>query len=278
MIETVTQPSRYYVGVTMHRLPRMHYFSVPNSSFVKHDYVLVDTPRGLELGQLQTDVIPMKQYPFSFQLEPILKKANAHDIEREQKNYRDAKIAFQFCKEAVQNLNLPMDIINATYNFDQSKLYFNFSAEDRVDFRELLRVLASQFQTRIDLRQIGARDRAKLYGGIGICGLPLCCTTFLNEFDNISITRAKNQMLTLNIPKLTGHCGKLLCCLKYEDDAYTELKVSMPRTGDKYHYLNHIYRVSSMNVLSRIVKLENSDRDIQFVHVDVLNQLNKVTA
>jgi cell fate regulator YaaT (PSP1 superfamily) len=262
----------------MHRLPKLHYFSVPDVSFIKNDYVLVDTPRGVELGQVKTNLTSIDRYPYSFHLQPIIKKANAHDIEREHKNYQDAQVAFQFCKEAVQSLNLHMDIINAAYNFDQSKLYFNFSADERVDFRELLRILASRFQTRIDLRQIGARDRAKLYGGIGICGLPLCCTTFLNEFDNISITRAKNQMLTLNIPKLTGHCGKLLCCLKYEDDAYTQLKTLMPRVGDKYHYLNHTYRVSSMNVLTRTVKLENSDRDIQFVHVDILNQLTKVTA
>jgi cell fate regulator YaaT (PSP1 superfamily) len=170
-----------------------------------------------------------------------------------------------------------MDLIAVEYLFDRSKLIFSFVAEDRVDFRELLRTLATRYHTRIELKQVGARDRAKMHGGIGICGLPLCCTTFLNEFDNISITRAKNQMLTLNIPKLTGHCGKLLCCLKYEDDLYSELRAEMPKIGTRYTYNNEIYRIVSMNVLSRMIKLENATRHVEFLPLAVVNQLPRST-
>jgi cell fate regulator YaaT (PSP1 superfamily) len=219
----------------------------------------------------------METYRYPFQLSPIVRSAESKDLAAQQRNEKEAKEAVIFAKGVVKKLNLEMEVFAAEFNLDRSKLFFLFTAEDRVDFRDLLRTLATQFHTRIDLRQVGARDRAKLYGAIGICGLPLCCTTFLNEFDNISINRAKNQMLTLNIPKLTGHCGKLLCCLKYEDDAYTEIKASLPRVGDRYMIAGVSFKVTSMNVLSRMIKVENQSREIQFIHVDDLNKHPKGT-
>ena len=269
--------SHYYIGVSLNHLPRLQYFSYQDDSLKKNDFVLVETARGIELGEVKTNATPTNQYKHRFALMPVLRKAKEHEVSLQNKNDQEAKQALIYCRQQVQALKLPMDMVSAEYNFDRSKLFFNFIAEDRVDFRDLIRALSSRFHTRIDLRQIGARDRAKLYGGIGICGLPLCCTTFLNEFDNISITRAKNQMLTLNIPQLTGHCGKLLCCLKYEDDAYTALKAALPKVGDKYQLQGMVYRVTSMNVLSRMIKIENQDRQYQFIHVDELNKLPKAS-
>ena len=147
-----------------------------------------------------------------------------------------------------------------------------YTAEGRVDFRELLKVLASQLKCRIELHQIAPRDKAKSVGGMGICGLPLCCTTFLKSFDGISISRAKNQMLTLNIPKLSGQCGRLKCCLLYEDDMYTEAKKSFPKIGDKIHLPTGDYSVSSFNVMSRSIKLANEE-DVQFLTLDEYNKI-----
>ena len=140
-------------------------------------------------------------------------------------------------------------------------------ADERSDFRELLKVLASKLHTRIELRQIGARDKAKMVGGIGICGLPLCCSTFLNEFDGISINRAKNQMLAINIPKLSGQCGKLVCCLKYEDDAYLEERKNFPDLGSKVFIDKIEYTVTNLNIISKTIKVENAD-DVKFLSLE----------
>jgi len=267
----------YFVGIQVNHLPRLQYFSTTSSTYQPNDTVIVETGKGYELGIIKTKLRAMSDYRYPFQLMPIVRKAENRDLAAQQRNEKDAKEAMLFAKDLVKKMNLEMEIFAAEYNLDRSKLYFLFLSEDRVDFRDLLRALATQFHTRIDLRQVGARDRAKLYGAIGICGLPLCCTTFLNEFDNISINRAKNQMLTLNIPKLTGHCGKLLCCLKYEDDAYTEIKATLPHVGDRYMIEGVSFKVTSMNVLTRIIKVENQNRDIQFLHVDELNKHPKGT-
>jgi cell fate regulator YaaT (PSP1 superfamily) len=271
----MNEGSTYFVGVQINHLPRLQYFSTTDQSLNLQDYVIVETVKGLELGVIKTPLKSGESYRHPFVLTPILRRADDRDQQLQTRNEIEAKDALVFAKNAIKKMSLPMDLFAAEFNLDRSKLYFSFSAEDRIDFRELLRTLASQFHTRIDLRQIGARDRAKLYGAIGICGLPLCCTTFLNEFDNISINRAKNQMLTLNIPKLTGHCGKLLCCLKYEDDAYTEIKATLPRVGDRYMIEGVSFKVTSMNVLTRMIKIENQNRDIQFIHVDDLNKWPK---
>ena len=152
-----------------------------------------------------------------------------------------------------------MNLISCEYTLDKSKVIFSYVADERVDFRELLKVLASRLKTRIELRQVGSRDKAKMIGGIGLCGLPLCCATYLNEFDGISISRAKNQMLAINIPKLSGQCGKLMCCLKYEDDAYTDLKQEFPEIGAKVFIDKVEYEVTSMNVISKTVKIDNEN-------------------
>ena len=173
----------------------------------------------------------------------------------------------KFCADEIRNLNLDMHLLDAEYTLDGSKITVTYVAEERVDFRELLKILAGRLRCRIELRQIGSRDKAKMVGGIGICGLPLCCSTFLHSFDGISISRAKNQMLSLNIPKLSGHCGKLICCLLYEDDQYSELKKDFPSVGERFSLDGLSYRVTSYNVLSRMIRVE-SDEDVKFLPLE----------
>ena len=249
----------HYVGISFNNAFRAYYFGVENIPLVKGDKVVVETVRGMELGVVAYEMIPIANYKSELALKPVLRKATDVDIRLYENNLKDAQIALEICKTEANNLNLNMNLISCEYTLDKSKVIFAYLADDRVDFRELLKVLASKLHTRIELRQIGSRDKAKMIGGIGMCGLPLCCATFLNEFDNISINRAKNQMLAINIPKLSGHCGKLLCCLKYEDDAYTELKLMFPDLGAKVFIDKEEFTVTSINVISKTVTLQNSE-------------------
>jgi cell fate regulator YaaT (PSP1 superfamily) len=265
----------YYVGVRFNTTGKSYYFSTYDPDLNLGTPVVVETVRGYELGHVQIPPLSLASYDHHLDLKPILRIANENDIQNHQRNQKDAVIAMGYCAQEIENLNLKMNLVSAEYTLDRAKLIFSYLADERVDFRELLRVLASRFHTRIDLRQIGSRDKAKMIGGIGVCGLPLCCATFLNEFDNISINRAKNQLLTLNIPKLSGHCGKLICCLKYEDDAYSELRETFPRLGQKVKYNDDIFRISSMNVLSRMIKIENRET-VHFLPLEEVNKLPKV--
>ena len=171
-----------------------------------------------------------------------------------------------------EKLNLDMKLLTTEYTLDSTKVIFTYAAADRVDFRELLKVLSSKLKVRIELKQIAPRDRAQLVGGLGPCGLPLCCATFLGEFDGISLNRAKNQLLSINIPKLSGQCGKLMCCLKYEDDYYTEQKKLFPELNTKITYNNIEYKITSYNVLSKNVKLE-SEENIVTISLDEVNKI-----
>ena len=204
-------------------------------------------------------------------MKPVLRKATDIDIKTNAMNKEDAKVALAICQKEIQNLKLDMHLISCEYTLDRSKVQFSYLADERVDFRELLKVLASKLHTRIELRQVGTRDKAKMVGGIGVCGLPLCCSSFLNEFDGISISRAKNQMLAINIPKLSGHCGKLICCLKFEDDTYTLEKEKFPELGSKVFIDKIEYTVTSINVISTIVKVENAE-DVKYLPLEELKK------
>lgn len=227
----------------------------------KGDYVICESPRGNELAIVTSEG---KDYDVNIadQLSFIKKKADENDLLIHKANIDECKKILPDIQKECDKLNLNMKIVSCNYTFDRTKLMLTYLSDERVDFRELLKVLASIYHARIDLRQIGARDKAKLIGGVGICGLPLCCATFLNEFDGISITMAKNQLLALNIPKLSGQCGKLICCLKYEDAIYVEERKSMPKIGVKIKYEGNIYKITSINVLTKIVRLESSENII----------------
>lgn len=249
----------HYIGIKFHYSTHAYFFGYKDLDLKLGDKVVVETTHGPELGEVWVEPIPISQYKSVLDLKPILRKATDVDVKLHEINLKDAIFALDICKNEVKRLGIDMNLISCEYTLDKSKVIFSYVADERVDFRELLKVLASKFHTRIELRQIGTRDKAKLIGGLGMCGLPLCCATFLNEFDNISISKAKNQMLAINIPKLSGHCGKLLCCLKYEDDIYSDLKKEFPPIGAKVFIDKDEYEVTAINVVSKMVKIDNEN-------------------
>ena len=261
----------HFVGVKFSNAPRAYYFGVKDLELHIGDKVVVETMRGMEMGEVTFDPISMDKYDSPLGLKPVIRVATDIDIKLFDANQKDATFALDICIAEAKKLNLKMNLISCEYTLDRSKIIFSYIADERVDFRELLKVLASRLHARIELRQIGSRDKAKMIGGIGVCGLPLCCSTFLNEFDGISITRAKNQMLAINIPKLSGHCGKLICCLKYEDDTYSDLRKDFPDLGSKVWIDKQEYTITSINVISRAVKIENAE-EIKFLSLDELKK------
>ena len=269
--QNVKNEFTHFVGVKFSNTPRAYFFGFKDIKLNVGDKVIVETVRGVELGEIAIEPISIDKYSNSLLLKPIVRKATDTDIKLSEINKKDAVFAMEICATEVKKLNLDMNLISCEYTLDKSKVLFSYLADDRVDFRELLKVLAAKLHTRIELRQIGSRDKAKMIGGLGVCGLPLCCSSFLNEFDGISINRAKNQMLAINIPKLSGQCGKLICCLKYEDDAYTEERKKYPDLGSKWFIDKTEYTVTSINILSRMVKIENED-DIKFIALEDFNK------
>ena len=261
----------HFVGVKFSNAPRAYYFGVKDLQLNAGDKVVVETMRGTEMGEVTFAPIPMDKYASPLGLKPVVRIASDVDVKLFEANQKDAAFALDICISEAKKLDLKMNLISCEYTLDRSKIIFSYIADERVDFRELLKVLASRLHARIELRQIGSRDKAKMIGGIGVCGLPLCCSTFLNEFDGISITRAKNQMLAINIPKLSGHCGKLICCLKYEDDTYSDLRKEFPDLGSKIWIDKQEYTITSINVISRAVKIENAE-EIKFLSLDELKK------
>ncbi len=267
MPENIENRFSHFVGVKFHYSTHAYFFGFKDLDLKVGDKVVVETTHGPELGEVAFEPISIEQYKNALELKPIVRKALDVDIKLSDINIKDAQVALDLCKEEVKKMNMDMNLISCEYTLDKSKVIFSYVADERVDFRELLKVLASKLRTRIELRQVGSRDKAKLIGGIGLCGLPLCCATFLNEFDGISINRAKNQMLAINIPKLSGHCGKLLCCLKYEDDAYSEAKKEFPPIGAKVFIDKVEYEVTTINVVSKMIKLDNEE-DSKFLSLE----------
>lgn len=266
---------QYVVSIAFLPSSKAYYFSSETNDLKPLDFVVVETIRGLELGQVVKDVELIEEVNLKFPLKPIVRKATEEDIKQYYRNVEDAKEAFKVAEECITNLKLDMRLLSAEYTLDHSKVNIVYVSEARVDFRELLKDLASKLKCRIELRQIGTRDRAKVIGGIGTCGLPLCCSSFLGEFDGISINMAKNQFLALNIQKLSGHCGKLICCLKYEDDLYTELRKGLPKINQKVKYNGIIYKVTSINVLTNNAHLEHEDESLD-LKLDDLIRIYKI--
>ena len=261
----------HYVGVKFVNGAKAYFFGINNLELNIGDKVVVETARGTELGEIAVQPIEISKYRSSLGLKPVIRIATDTDTKLHENNIKDAKAALKICEQEVNNLKLDMHLISSEYTLDKAKVIFSYVADDRVDFRELLKVLAYKLHTRIELRQVGPRDKAKMVGGLGMCGLSLCCSTFLNEFDGISINRAKNQMLAINIPKLSGHCGKLMCCLKYEDDAYTDLKKQYPEIGREVFIDKVRHKVGSINVISGTVRLDN-DEGFVFLSLDDFNK------
>lgn len=270
----MTNEFEYYVGIKMPGASKAYYFGSNFGDLKVGDYVVVETISGLELGTVASSEMPISLYSSSLSLKPIIRKATIEDVDEYHYYEKQAKTALDITEVEVRRLGLAMNLLSANYTLDGSKITIVYTSDNRVDFRELLRLLAPQLHCRIELHQIANRDKAKMVGGIAICGLPLCCSTIISEFDGISITRAKNQMLTLNIPKLSGPCGKLFCCLLYEDDMYTEAKKDYPHIGSVIHLPEGEYSVSGFNILSRTVKLE-SPLDIKVLPLSDFNEIVK---
>lgn len=249
---------------------RIYSFGSNSDEFKPEDKVIVETVRGNELGVVAKECVCFKNFENKhLDLKPVVRKASEKDLQRYEENYEKAKEALNVCMQEVRKLELDMNLIEAEYTLDQSKLIFTYSAEERVDFRELLKCLANIFHCRIELRQVGPRNKAKMVGGLGQCGRELCCAKFMNDFDMISINMAKNQLLALNIQKLSGQCGKLKCCLKFEDEQYKQLRQGLPKINAKIEFEGKQYRVTSMNVIVRQAKIENRE-DVRFVAFEEL--------
>jgi len=219
------------VGVRFRRAGKIYYFDPDNHEIEINSYVIVETARGIEFGQV---VVPEREVPeenIVAPLKKVIRIANEEDLKHAEENETREKEAFEICLKKIEEHKLGMKLIDVEYTFDNNKILFYFTAEGRVDFRELVKDLAAIFRTRIELRQIGVRDESKMMGGIGICGRVLCCNSFLTEFQPVSIKMAKEQGLSLNPAKISGICGRLMCCLKYEQDVYDDLLKRVPKVG-----------------------------------------------
>ena len=244
------------VGVRFRNVGKIYYFNPKNYKVKVGDHVIVETARGVEYGRVVLEPRSVKEDEVVHPLKEVLRVATKEDEEHEAENRQKEKEAFKICKKKIREHGLDMKLIDAEYTFDNNKVLFYFTADGRIDFRQLVKDLASVFKTRIELRQIGVRDETKILGGIGICGRTLCCHTYLSEFAPVSIKMAKEQNLSLNQTKISGVCGRLMCCLKNEQETYEELNRRLPGIGDTVTTPDGIQgNVQSVNVLRQLVKV-----------------------
>lgn len=252
------------IGVRFRTAGKIYYFAPGGISFSKGDHAIVETSRGVEYGNVVMGNTEIEKDKIVQPLKKVIRKADMDDELRNKENQEKKKEAFHICVEKIKKHNLDMKLIDAEYTFDRSKILFYFTADGRVDFRMLVKDLASVFRTRIELRQVGVRDETKIIGGYGICGRPLCCHTYLSDFAPVSIRMAKEQGLSLNPTNISGVCGRLMCCLKNEEEVYEFLNSHLPATGDIVNTPDGLKgEVSSVSVLNQkvkvIVNLEKED-------------------
>jgi cell fate regulator YaaT (PSP1 superfamily) len=248
------------VGVRFKKAGKIYYFDPGDLLIEKDDFVIVETVRGVEYGKIVTARKQVEDHDVVLPLKKVLRLADQKDRLIVEENKQAAKEAYEVCCEKVNEHQLDMKLVDVEYTYDRNKVIFYFTADGRVDFRELVKDLAAIFRTRIELRQIGVRDEAKMLGGIGPCGRMLCCSTFLGDFDPVSIKMAKDQNLSLNPTKISGLCGRLMCCLKYENDEYETAKEQLPDLGEKIRTPLGIGKVVGLNILERVLQIEYSDQ------------------
>lgn len=257
------------IGVRFRQAGKIYFFAPGRYDKIDAgQHVIVETARGVEYGNVVLGTREVDDSKVVQPLKAVIRIATPEDDERESKNRIKEKEAFDICLEKIKKHNLDMKLIQVEYTFDNNKVLFYFTADGRIDFRELVKDLAAVFKTRIELRQIGVRDEAKLMGGIGVCGRPLCCATFLPDFNPVSIKMAKEQNLSLNPTKISGVCGRLMCCLKNEEETYEELNSHLPAVGDTVTTPEKLKgEVYSLNVLRQLVKvvvtLDNDEKEIR---------------
>ena len=243
------------VGIKFKDAGKLYYFSPGGHKVDVGDNVIVETARGLEFGKVTLAETEVNESEIVAPLKSIIRIANAKDKKKHEENLAKKEEAMRLCQEKVDAHGLEMKLIDVEYTFDNSKVVFYFTADGRVDFRELVKDLASVFRMRIELRQIGVRDEAKMLGGVGNCGRGLCCNTWLSDFEPVSIKMAKVQNLSLNPSKISGICGRLMCCLKFENEVYTHLKKGMPSVGEKIKTPDGMAVVMDVNILENIIKV-----------------------
>lgn len=256
------------IGVRFRNVGKVYYFSPRELDICVGDHVIVETARGVEYGFVVLGPKEVDDFKVIQPLKEVIRIATPKDDAREENNRKKEKEAFEICQKKIRAHNLEMKLIDAEYTFDNNKMLFYFTADGRIDFRELVKDLAAVFKTRIELRQIGVRDETKILGGIGICGRPLCCHTYLSEFAPVSIKMAKEQNLSLNPTKISGVCGRLMCCLTNEEETYEELNNNLPSAGETVTTPEGLKgEVQSLSVLRQLVRvivtLDNDEKEIR---------------
>jgi len=255
------------VGIVFKDGGRIYVFDPNNYELSIGDKVIVETERGFQFGTVSTEIIEKSKGDLKNSLKQVLRLATDKDIEQYESNLVAAQEAFKECEKLIKKYNLNMKLIDASFTFEREQLMFHFLADSRIDFRELAKNLASKYRTRIELRQIGVRDKAKEIGGIGPCGQILCCKKFLENFDSVSINMAKCQNLSLNPNKINGSCGRLLCCLTYENDIYEESRKGLPSIGEKIRIGEKEGKVIDLNILKKTYTIK-TDAD-EYITMDV---------
>ncbi|MGN7892504.1 PSP1 domain-containing protein [Bacillus sp. 22475] len=249
------------VGVRFKKAGKVYYFDPIQFDISENEFVIVETVRGIEYGKVVITKKQVDENDVVLPLKKVIRIANENDRTIVEENKHAAKEAYQVCQQKVVEHNLDMKLVDVEYTFDRNKIIFYFTADGRIDFRELVKDLAAIFRTRIELRQIGVRDEAKMLGGIGPCGRMLCCSTFLGDFEPVSIKMAKDQNLSLNPAKISGLCGRLMCCLKYENDEYEAAKEQLPDLDQRIQTPHGTGRVIGLNILERLIQVELVDKE-----------------
>ena len=262
------------IGVRFRKAGKVYYFSPGNEEIKAGQHVIVETARGVEYGHVVLGSHEVDDKKVIQPLKPVIRMATAADEEIERRNKEKEKEAFKICLEKIKKHELDMKLIDTEYTFDNNKVLFYFTADGRIDFRDLVKDLASVFKTRIELRQIGVRDETKIVGGIGICGRPLCCASYLSEFIPVSIKMAKEQNLSLNPTKISGVCGRLMCCLKNEEETYEDLNSKLPNVGDYVTtddgLKGEVHSVSVLRQLVKVIVITKDEKEIREYRVDQL--------
>ncbi|MBI0581142.1 stage 0 sporulation family protein [Neobacillus cucumis] len=262
------------VGVRFKKAGKIYYFDPGELQVQKDDFVIVETVRGVEYGKAVIAKKTVEEHDVVLPLKKVVRIADQKDRMIVEENKQAAQEAYETCNEKVNEHQLDMKLVDVEYTFDRNKIIFYFTADGRVDFRELVKDLAAIFRTRIELRQIGVRDEAKMLGGIGPCGRMLCCSTFLGDFDPVSIKMAKDQNLSLNPTKISGLCGRLMCCLKYENDEYESAKEQLPDIGEIIVTPLGEGKVVGLNILERVlqVELKEHDRVLEYTLDEIIKE------
>ncbi len=245
-------------GIVYKDSGKIYYFNKNELPVKEKDYVIVDTEKGEQFGR----VVFVENREVNYELKNVLRIATKTDYNKYLKTLKEAKESIKDAKNFASSLGLNMQFVDASYTFDHKQLIINFIADERIDFRELVKMLAAKYKVRIDLHQIGVRDKAKELGGIGPCGRQLCCTSFLNHLDTISINMAKNQNIALNPAKINGACGRLLCCLSYEDNTYTNCRAKLPEIGANVKYKGKEYKVIGIDILNESYTINADGEEI----------------